>query len=40
MNKLSLIWLIAVQLTVTVVTVYLLVKVIRSKKNKNDIENV
>ena len=34
MNKLSLIWLIAVQLTVTVITVYLIVKVIRSKHKK------
>ena len=34
MNKIALIWMISVQLIVTIITVYLLLKVIRSKVKK------
>jgi heme/copper-type cytochrome/quinol oxidase subunit 2 len=39
MNGLALFWMISIQLTVTVITIYLLYKVLRSKKEKKGTNN-
>jgi heme/copper-type cytochrome/quinol oxidase subunit 2 len=39
MNSLALFWMITIQLLVTVITIYLLYKVLRSKKNQNKTSN-
>jgi len=36
MNSLALFWMISIQLSVTVITIYLLYKVLSSKKKSND----
>ena len=36
MSSLALFWMITVQLSVTVITFYLLYKILRSKKKQND----
>lgn len=39
MNSLALFWMVSIQLTVTVITLYLLYKVLRSKNGKKETSN-